>query len=132
VKKPDQINRSDVVFGSPYLPPGQGGAFVAVGTDGVRVAGGAESPTGNQHSLSVTKDSGTVVVGPFAVYDDPHSIRIGIQNMLNDSLVSGIPSTIATPIPVMNFVDDVEMMKRIKDQMKDAIRSVASIGNGGD
>ena len=118
------------VLGCPGLAPGKGGSCVVVTPTKTYISGGADDATSNKNSIAVTRDSGTIIVGRTAFITTPENIRIGLQNVLNNLLTGGIPSTALTPIPVMNFSSDVEMEKLMMDTMKDGMLSMESILRG--
>jgi len=127
-KVPRTQTSKEIVLGSPVMPPGVGGAHISIDPDSsVRIAAGAEDPSGNRNSLSVTRDSGTVVVGPVTFATEPHNIRIGNQNVFNDALASGIPSTCATPLPTLNFVDSASLVKGVTDTIKGAVQLMTTM-----
>lgn len=126
-KKARPMGSDEVIFSSPDYPPSKGGPFVMIGSDRVVLTAGSNTPDGARNVVAITRGSGTVVSGPLAICDNPHNVRIGIYNRLNDSLLSGIPSTIATPIPVMNFVDDSDMLKKQVDAIKGAVMGMQSL-----
>lgn len=50
-----------------------------------------------------TRESGNIVKGPISFSAQPHEIRVSGMMTLHPLLLSGFPSTIVTPIPVLQW-----------------------------
>lgn len=58
--------------------------------------------------ISVIAGTGTIIRGPIGITNRPQDIRIAGFWVLNDLILSGMPSTIMTPIPVAKFSPPLE------------------------
>jgi hypothetical protein len=80
---------------------------VAIGTNIVDIST-PEAEDAEPLGVSVVGGTGTVLRGPVGFTNSPSSIRIAGLWVLNDLLLSAAPSTIMTPIPVMQFSPPLE------------------------
>ena len=71
-----------------------------------------ESADGEPIGISIVGGAGTVVRGPVGFTNRPGEIRIAGFWVLNDLLLSAIPSTIITPIPTMRFSPPLEAIAK--------------------
>jgi len=78
-----------------FRMPGSGSAVLAT-NDRVALVGGVDS------SIVSSKD-GNTINGKLSIMAAPNDIRIGGMWVLNPLLVSTVPSTMVTPIPVFLF-----------------------------
>ena len=67
-----------------------------------------ESKDSDPMGISVIGGVGTVLRGPVGFSNRPGDIRIGGMWTFNDLLLSGAPSTMMTPIPVLKFSPPLE------------------------
>lgn len=58
--------------------------------------------------ISVIAGTGTIIRGPIGITNRPQDIRIAGFWVLNDLILSGMPSTIMTPIPMVKFSPPLE------------------------
>ena len=70
---------------------------------------------------------GTVIRGPLGLTAMPSKVRIGAMWRLNDVLLSGAPSTIMTPIPVLRFSLPLENVASLVQ----TITTIAAVSAGG-
>lgn len=55
------------------------------------------------NSISTTREDGNFINGPLSISSTIDSIRVGGMFKFNPALMTGIPSTIITPIPVLTL-----------------------------
>lgn len=56
-----------------------------------------------QMGISTHEDSGNYIMGPTSFSSPPSSVRMGGIYKFNPLTMSGLPSTVITPIPVFKF-----------------------------
>ena len=67
-----------------------------------------DAADGEPIGISVIAGTGTVLRGPIGITNRPQDIRISGFWVLNDLILSGLPSTIITPIPTTKFSPPLE------------------------
>jgi len=72
----------------------------------------ASAASGDPVGLSVVASTGTVIRGPLGISGSPGDIRVAGLWKFNDLLLSGMPSTIMTPIPTVIFSPPLESVAR--------------------
>ena len=70
------------------------------------------SASGDPVGVSVVASTGTVIRGPLGLSGTPGDVRVAGLWKFNDLLLSGMPSTMMSPIPVMVFSPPLESAAR--------------------
>jgi hypothetical protein len=68
-------------------------------------------------------ERGTVVCNPLHIATDPSTTRINSFWVINDEIMTGLPSTIYTPMPLLKY-----KRPAIADQISDLAKKLAAIG----
>lgn len=78
-------------------------AAIMVSPDIIDVSAADRDDASSCVGITVVSKSGTVIKGPIGITTSPDNIRIGGMWKFNPVLLSAMPSTIMTPIPVLRF-----------------------------
>ncbi len=80
-----------------------GKAAIMISPDIIDISAPDRDDSNKTVGISVVGNSGTVIRGPVGFAGVPSDIRISALWKFNDLLLSCMPSTIMTPIPVLRF-----------------------------
>jgi hypothetical protein len=77
----------------------------------------------NRANGIMINERGTVVCNPLHIATDPSTTRINSFWVINDEIMTGLPSTIYTPMPLLKY-----KRPAIADQISDLAKKLAAIG----
>lgn len=86
-------------------------------TAGVVVANNVVRVTSNEDNGIIVDERGVTIQGPVSIVSNPKQVRVGGLWVFNDPIMMSIPSTLATPNPVLQISSPTG---QLKDLMKGA------------
>jgi hypothetical protein len=100
-------------------PIAEGGAFLAVGDDEAILSSGGRG-------FATSEKYGNIVSGPLSIFSDFDKIKIMGIFSLNPALMTCVPSTAATPIPVLQPASINSMTEAMRNIIAEAIDVILS------
>lgn len=70
----------------------------------------------------LVNDRGTAVVNPFHIATDPSQTRINTFWVINDEIMTTLPSTVYTPIPMLRYKKPA-----VVDQISDLAKKISAL-----
>lgn len=92
---------------------------------GIVVSSNASRMHGNKDNYVMTDERGTTINGPMSFVSGSDQIRIGGLWTMNNQLLMTLPSTMATPTPVLMINPPIKQFKTI---MQDAMVMIGLLG----